>query len=197
MHVFECLSQLHRVSNIVMPVKINAELSLRTKFFPNNLHVLHNVIDIGAFQVAKVTIMTRLLVRWIEHARDRVALKLESSPPPTFSSSVSHQFAPGLRVARSLFGNLSRAIESHPIPKFAAKQIASWRVQDAPSQIPECDLDSTCGGDGGPADRARSCALHEHLGIELVDVERIFPYNDASHLVHDEILHAPSPIGLP
>ncbi len=47
-----------------------------------------------------------------------------------------------------------------------------------------------------PRDGAGAGALHQHLGIELVDVERILADDDALHFVEDQVLDAPAPVGL-
>ena len=49
--------------------------------------------------------------------------------------------------------------------------------------------------DGDAADGAGAGALHQHLGEELVDVERVLAHYDGLHLGEDHVLHAPAPVG--
>src|SRR5205085_1916635 len=99
-----------------------------------------------------------------------VALKFERSPAPTLGARILHQVAPGLRVLRPYLGNLIRAIEAHPVAESPAEQIASGRIEDSACQVPESDLNSTGGRDRCTANRTRAGTLHQHLGVEFVDV---------------------------
>src|SRR3954451_22365492 len=117
--------------------------------------------------------MAGLLIRGVEHARDPVSLELKGGPAPTLGTRRPHQLAPRFRILRLFFRDLGGAIEADPVAESPAKQIAGRRVEDPARQIPQSDLYAARSRNGSAANGARSGALHQHLGVELIDVQRV------------------------
>jgi hypothetical protein len=89
---------------------------------------------------------------------------------------------------------LQRAVETHLIAETAAQEIAHRGFENAPAEIPQSDFDAAGGGDRDARDGARPGALHQHLGVKLIDVERIFAHDNGGQFVEDQVFHAPTPV---
>ena len=188
------LGHVDRVAHVVFPVRFDPEVDVGPELFAHDLHGAADAAEIFQREAARVAIVSGLLVVGIGARRDAVTLEFEGGPAELLGLGLAHLFAPRLRIFR-LVDRRHRPIEADAIAEAAAEQVAGGRVEQAPGEIPQRDLDAARGGHGDAGDRARAGALHQHLRIELVDVERVFADDDGLEFVEDEVFHAPSPVG--
>ena len=195
-HVFEGVGQVDDIAHIVAPVGFDGEVDIRPELFANRFHCCHDAADVFGGEVAGVRVVTGLRVAGIGTGRNAVALELEGRPAPLLGARRGHVILPGLHVFHMRCGLRHGAVEANLIAEAAAQQIADGRLENSARQIPKRDLDAAGGRHRHPGDGARAGAAHQHFGVELVDIQRIFADDVLFELIEHQIFHAGSPVGL-
>ena len=187
------LRHLNGIAHVVLPVRLDAEVDVGAELVAHDLHRPADAPQVLQREPAGIAVVTRLLVVGIGLRRDAVPLELECRPPELLRPGLPDLFAPRLGILRPL-DRRHRAIETDPVAKPSAEQVARGRLEDSPGEVPQRDFDAAGGGHGHAGNRAGAGAFHQHLRVQLVDVERIFAKHDRPELVDDEVLHPPAPV---
>ena len=191
---FDGLGHFDGVADIVLPVGFDAEVGIGAEFGTDGFHGLGDAAEILEGEAAGVAIVAGFLVIGIGFGRDAIALKLVGGPTELFGLCLLDEGFPGAHIF-DVGRGLSGAVEADFIAEPAAKEIAAGSLQDTAGEIPEGDFDAAGGGDGNAALSARAGGEHEHLVVELVDVERVLADDVLFEEAEDNVLHARAPVG--
>lgn len=84
-------------------------------------------------------------------------------------------------------------VKTNLIAESAAQKVADRRLDNTTGQIPSSNVYAARRCLRYAANRSCTSAEHQHFGVELIDVKRVFADEKGLKLTEDEILHSLAP----